>query len=186
MGRRQISLTRTLLEQTAAEIIGYGAKDTGEMGGGAAAAILAAAGTDLLDELERKLSDAPSLRIGDVVVTKSFGLDRRGTRWICHIISIIKHTPQGAWCPEPKRLAQGVRTALEQAAALQARSIAIAALGTGEGRVKPEEAASLMIGAASEFLQRRPEIELEAIFSLPTFRDYEAFQTVLGGDRRLI
>ena len=184
----RISLTRTPLQFTKAEAIAYGAKDTGEMGGGAAAAVLAAAGPQLLAALQQVLAKAPSRRVGGVVVTESFGLVGTGTRYICHVISIIKNIPQGAFCPEPKRLSLGVRGALEACVTRGARSLSISSLGTGEGRVQPGEAAKLMIGAAVEFLRTNSKDAPDVIFSLPTHRDYEAFRAELssqpgaGGD----
>ena len=102
-----VRLTRDPLQILKVDAIGYGAKDTGEMGGGAAAAVLAAAGPELLIELRSKLIGSPR-RVGDVAVTDSFRLQAIGIRWVIHIISIIKHTPQGAYCPQPERLRDGV------------------------------------------------------------------------------
>ncbi|HYG35622.1 MAG TPA: hypothetical protein VEC99_12600 [Clostridia bacterium] len=44
-------LTRDPLQILRVDAIGYGAKDTGEMGGGAAAAVLTAAGPEILTAL---------------------------------------------------------------------------------------------------------------------------------------
>ena len=62
-----------------------------------------------------------------------------------------------------------------------AKSIAISALATGEGRVKPEEAAALMLDPALNALRNLRAWDVTASFSLPTHRDYEAFQTRLEG-----
>jgi len=93
------------------DAIGYGAKDTGEMGGGAAASVLMAAGPEIIPVVRSKLSTS-SRKVGDIVVTESFKLQSLGIRWVVHIISIIKHTPQGAYCPQPERLCDGVANAL--------------------------------------------------------------------------
>lgn len=102
-----VNLTRDPLQTLRVEAIAYGAKDTGEMGGGAAASVLWAAGPELLTALKSKLAKS-ARTIGEVVVTDSFGLHKSGIRWIVHLISIIKHTPQGAYCPHPERLQDGV------------------------------------------------------------------------------
>jgi O-acetyl-ADP-ribose deacetylase (regulator of RNase III) len=168
------TLTGDSLQTLRVDAIGYGAKDTGEMGGGAAASVLTAAGPELLPALRSKLSKS-SLRVGDVVITDSFRLQTSGIRWVAHIISIIKHSPQGAYCPEPERLREGVSSALSAVLKLGARSIAISALGTGEGRVEPRTAARHMLGGVRLFRAAEPRAALEVTFSLPSFRDYEAF-----------
>jgi O-acetyl-ADP-ribose deacetylase len=172
-------LTRDPLQTLRVDAIGYGAKDTGEMGGGAAAAVLAAAGPEVLTALRSKLSGS-SRRVGDVVVTDSFRMSLLGIRWVLHIISIVKHTPQGAYCPQPERLREGIATALREAAELGARSVAFSALGTGEGRVDPHSAASYMVEGVKAFCQSNAA-RMEITFSLPSFRDYEAFSAIVHG-----
>ena len=173
-----VTLTRDPLQLLKVDAIGYGAKDTGEMGGGAAAAVLNAAGVEILKALRSKLADS-SLRVGDVLVTPSFQLEKSGIRCVLHIISIIKHTPQGAYCPEPDRLREGVYNALKIAAENGARSVAFSAPGTGEGRVAPSEAARYMFEGVKNFRPRESGPQLAVTFSLPSFRDYEAFASYL-------
>ena len=174
----EILAERTLLQEMKADALAYGAKDTGEMGGGAAQAVLAAAGPELLPALGAALA-ASTRQIGDAVITDSFRLRARGVRWIVHVLSILKHTPQGAWCPDPDRLYDGVLKGLELAAGKGARSIALSMLGTGEGRVKPRHAARLMVRAARDF--HRSGGTMRVAFALPTFRDHEAVQAELAG-----
>ena len=170
-------LSREPLQTLRVDAIGYGAKDTGDMGGGAAAAVLASAGLEILAELKSKLSASPR-RVGDVIVTPSFGLARGGVRWVIHIVSIIKHTPDGAYCPQPERLRDGVISGLTAVAKLGARSVALSALGTGEGRVDPGLAARNMIEGLREFRRRDAKSEMSVVFSLPSYRDYEAFRSL--------
>lgn len=174
-----VSLTRDPLQVLNVEAVGYGAKDTGEMGGGAAAAILTAAGPEIVPVLKLQLAGLPR-RVGDVALTDSFQLRGSGIKWIIHIISIIKHTPQGAWCPQPTRLADGVSAALTAAADAGARSVAFSALGTGEGRVDPRDAARHMFQGVQAFRQKPGAPELRILFSLPSYRDFEVFQSVLS------
>jgi len=54
--RPSVTLTRDPLQTLQVDAIGYGAKDTGEMGGGAASAVVAAAGPEVLMELQSKLA----------------------------------------------------------------------------------------------------------------------------------
>jgi len=178
---KEIVLERALLEEIPADVIGYGAKDTGEMGGGAAASVLREAGPDLLPALRRELATS-SRQVGEAVLTEAFGLRERGIRWIAHIISIIRNTPEGAWCPRPEKLYDGVLKALELSAGKGARTVALSMLATGEGRVKPVDAASFMIRAVRDFHRRGGE--LSVTLALPTFRDYEAARAVLSGARQ--
>jgi O-acetyl-ADP-ribose deacetylase (regulator of RNase III) len=173
-----VTLTREPLQMLKADAIGYGAKDTGEMGGGAAAAVLTAAGPEILNALRFKLAGS-SLRVGDVVVTPSFKLEASGIRWVLHIVSIIKNTPQGAYCPQPERLRDGICSALKLAAQAGARLVAFSALGTGEGRVEPRVAARYMLDGVSAYRQTEARAELAVSFSLPSYRDYEAFASVM-------
>ena len=174
-----VSLTRELLQTLSVDAIAYGAKDTGEMGGGALAAVLAAAGPQLLGAVSSELATT-SRNVGTVVVTEAFGLRTNGVRWIVHIVSIIKHTPQGAYCPQPERLRDGVAAALHAVSRLGARSIAISALATGEGRVAPLAAAGFMLDGVRLFSTETPDADLDVTFSLPSHRDYLAFQSLLS------
>ena len=173
---RNILLERGVLEEMTVDVVAYGAKDTGEMGGGAAAAILGAAGPELLVALRAELARS-TRQVGEAVLTDAFGLRKRGIRWIAHVISIIKNTPEGAWCPHPEKLHDGVLKALELSAQKGARSIAFSMLGTGEGRVPPADAARSMLRAVQEF--HRKGGSLEVTFALPTFRDFDAAQRAL-------
>jgi O-acetyl-ADP-ribose deacetylase (regulator of RNase III) len=173
----KVDLTRERLPFLQVDAIAYGAKDTGEMGGGAAAAIVAAAGSKLIEETRRKLA-ATTRRVGVAVVTDSFKLRQSGIKWICHIISIITKTSQGDWCPYPEKLYDGVRAGLMLVLETGATSIALSALATGEGRVRPEDAARLMLTAIRDFQEIPANRRLKVILSLPTFDDYEAFESV--------
>jgi O-acetyl-ADP-ribose deacetylase (regulator of RNase III) len=171
-----VELTRERLPFLDVEAIGYGAKDTGEMGGGAASAIVAAAGAELIDAVRVKLAKTDR-RVGDAVVTDAFGLRKSGIKCICHIVSIITRTSQGDWCPYPDKLYDGTKSGLRQVLEAGAQSIAISALATGEGRVKPEDAARLMLTAVRDFQREPANRKLKIVFSLPTYEDYEAFES---------
>ena len=173
-----IILTRDPLQILKVDAIGYGAKDTGEMGGGAAAAVLAAAGPEILNELRSKLANSPR-RVGDVAVTDSFKLQAVGIRWVIHIISIIKHTPQGAYCPQPERLRGGVCAALAAASKMGARSVALSALGTGEDRIESRDVARYTLDGVRAFRELQDGAALAVTLSLPSYRDYEAFNSVI-------
>jgi len=157
--------------------VAYGAKDTGAMGGGAAAAILAASGQQLIAEAQKKLANT-SRRVGDAVVTGAFGLEKFGILSVCHIVSIITGTSQGDWCPYPDKLYDGVRRGLKLLGLEGPQTVGMSALGTGEGRVKPADAARFMLTAIRDH-QREPGRRMHVVLSLPTYEDYEAFEDFL-------
>ena len=57
--------------------------------------------------------------------------------------------------------------------------MAFSALGTGEGRVEPQAAATLMLNGVRDYYQTELNTGVAVMFSLPTYRDYEAFSAVL-------
>jgi O-acetyl-ADP-ribose deacetylase (regulator of RNase III) len=174
----RITLTRVPLPEGGADMIAYGAKDTGGMGGGAAQAILKAAGEELQDALRKELARS-SRKVGTVVVTRSFRLEQTGPFWIAHIVSIIRNTPQGAWCPEPERLADGVYRTLEEAERLGLIHVTFSALGTGEGRVPPLTTARIMSDSVMRYFRTVRDSLLSVKFSLPSDRDFDAFSRYL-------
>ena len=169
-----VEIVRDRLPFLKVDAIAYGAKDTGEMGGGAAAAIIAAAGSKIMDELRRKLADT-TRQVGIAILTDSFKLRKIEIQWVCHIITIITKTPQGDWCPYPDRLYDGMRSCLEQVYGAGAKSIAISALATGEGRIKPIDAARYMLSAIRDFQTEPSHRTLRIVLSLPSYDDYIAF-----------
>jgi O-acetyl-ADP-ribose deacetylase (regulator of RNase III) len=173
-----IILARDRLEAVQADAYGYGAKDTGEMGGGAASSIVAGCGEGVLEAVRIELAKTSRL-VGTAVITDGFNLRKRGVKYILHIVSIIKDTPQGAYCPTPELLPLGVETALKLAYSKGCRSVALAALATGEGRVPPSDAARYMLTGVSQF-QATYKADLDITFCLPTASDHEAFQTMLN------
>jgi len=71
-----------------------------------------------------------------------------------------------------------VLSALTTAAELGANSLALSALGTGEGRVEPRVAAAYMLDGVRAFRGNEGRAKLAVTFCLPSFRDYEAFRAV--------
>lgn len=171
-----IELSDRYLQDVSAELLCYGAKDTGEMGGGAAAALLRACGPQLENWQKLALS-VLDRQIGCVAFTAPGDLAPK-VQGIAHIVSIIKHTPQGSWCPNPERLSGGVERALNFARNVGWRTVALSALGTGEGRVEFEEAAHLMLQGWRAYRQEHRDWPLQVIFALPNENDYQAFAKV--------
>lgn len=172
-----IELSERPIQECKAELLGYGAKDTGEMGGGASLALSLAGGPQLAEMATVALT-ATNKQIGDVAFTSSLKLEREGVLALAHIVSINKHTPEGAWCPRPELLDNGVQRALEFARNVQLHSVAFSALGTGEGRVSPSDSARYMFAAIYRYRMENPDWPLAVTISLPTPVDFQAFQQV--------
>ncbi|MCW8138714.1 MAG: hypothetical protein KIT58_07405 [Planctomycetota bacterium] len=104
---RRPTLSRAPLQRMKVEMIVYGAKDTGEMGGGAAAAVLAATGPG--SPAGRAALAAAPRRLGEVVATRGFG--PRGARdppgGTSHPITIKDTQIRGGGAPTPSGSAPG-------------------------------------------------------------------------------
>ncbi len=82
------------------------------------------------------------------------------------------------------RSRDGVCAGLIAASKAGARTVAISALGTGEGRVPPSDAARYMLEGVRAFRQSAGASDLAVAFSLPSFRDYKAFSSVVQSHER--
>jgi O-acetyl-ADP-ribose deacetylase (regulator of RNase III) len=171
----RIELTRERIENVNTEAICYGAKDTGDMGGGAANAVYQSCGPEVLTAARKALART-NRQVGDVVVTPAY--DHPVTLYVAHLITIKTGTSQGNWCPEPARLGESVYRALIMLER-RAETIAFSSLGTGEGRAQPDEIARLMVGGTRDYFRDYPESPLKVLFSLPDYEDYQAFQRAL-------
>jgi O-acetyl-ADP-ribose deacetylase (regulator of RNase III) len=172
----RINLCRDRLENAGTEAVCYGAKDTGEMGGGAAIALSLTCGPELLADLRYRLAQT-GREVGEVVITEAY--DHPRASLVGHIISIKTSTPEGDWCPAPERLGDGVYRAL-QALQDQAQTVAFSCLATGEGRAQPGQVASLMLGATRRYFKDHPDSDMKVLFCLPSYRDYQAFERALA------
>lgn len=172
----RISLSQQVLQESGAEMVAYDAKDSGHIEG----SLGLCAGPQLESAWREKLAGS-SRELGQAYLTPAFGqLARSGTLWVGHIITIIRHTPEGSWCPRPELLARGVETVLRLAEHRQISRVAFCALGTGEGRVPPERCAKILIEAARKHQREFPESDMRITFCLPADRDYQAFNQVLA------
>ena len=66
---------------------------------------------------------------------------------------------------------------LEQLARDNAGTVAMSALATGEGRVKPADAAKFMLSAIRDH-QLGQGKKVHVVLSLPAYEDYEAFEAL--------
>ena len=172
----RLSLSQEVLQESGAEMVVYDAKDNGEIEG----SLGLAAGPQLESAWRLQLAES-TRELGQAHLTPAFGqLERRGPRWVGHIITIIQDTPQGPCCPRPEGLAEGVESILSQAEQHRVSRVAFTALGTGLGRVPPERCARILIEAVRKHQREHPESQMRVTFCLPVDRDYQAFQQVLA------
>ena len=119
-----------------ADAIVNSADPRGTMTEGVAATIKAAGG----DEIEREAVAKAPLTVGTAVATTAGSLQNL---YIIHVA--VAGDPGGASSPENVRLAASA--ALKLADALKIESLAIPGLGTGVGKVSPDESAAAIIDA---------------------------------------
>ena len=106
-------------------------------GGGVAAAISRAAGP----ELDRESRERAPIGLGEAVETTA---GKMPARWVIHAATMELGGPTSGEIIE-----RATRSTLERAEQLGCRSVALVAFGTGVGGFPMDEAARLMVAAAS-------------------------------------
>jgi O-acetyl-ADP-ribose deacetylase (regulator of RNase III) len=145
-------------------------------GGGVAGAIARAAGPELQRVSDELIAFRGPLATGEAVATDSFGLPARK---VIHAVGPV-HGRHGG--DEAALLAAAHRSAIEVAAGLGLRSIALPAISCGIYGYPLEEAAPIAISATAEALDAAPEIGL-ARFCLFGDRELSAFEHALADAR---
>lgn len=173
-----VEFVRTPIQEVRCDALAFGAKNTGEIGGGPAEAIFRAAGPELLQAGRDALAKTDR-QVGAVAVTRAFNLEEHGVKWICHVVANIRQDPDETLCPRPERLTDGVYKALDLIRELGGESIAFAAMGTGGGRVPPERVAQYMLAGVDRYQRRYGSRDPKVVFSLPSYRVLEAFRKCL-------
>ena len=107
-------------------------------GGGVAAAIQRAGGP----EVERESRERAPIGLGDAVETTAGDMP---ARWVIHAATMELGGPTSAEIIE-----RATRSALQVAERLGCKSLALVAFGTGVGGFPLDEAARIMVGAATE------------------------------------
>ncbi|MFM7271273.1 MAG: macro domain-containing protein [Actinomycetes bacterium] len=127
------------LTQQTVDAIVNAANEGLRAGGGVCGAIFAAAGPGLAEACE-PLAPCPT---GEARTTPGFALP---ARWIVHAVGPVW---QGGATGEPAQLAAAYRSALEEAAAVGARSIAFPAISTGIYGYPLEPATEIAVAAGA-------------------------------------
>jgi O-acetyl-ADP-ribose deacetylase (regulator of RNase III) len=144
------------------DAIANAANDRLWMGAGVAGAIKRAGG----DEIEREAVAKGPIPVGDAVAT---GAGRLPARWVVH----------GAVMGQDLRTDAGLverttRRCLEVADALEAKSLALPAFGTGVGGFPLDECARIMVGVARAYEPRSLERIVFAVFGDDARQAFEA------------
>ena len=160
----QVTLTVGDILVAEADVIVNAANTDMIMGGGVAREILNEAGSEIEDEA---MDHAP-VSVGDVVVTSAGEL---GARPIVHVAVVGDMEPDLYEC---------TRRVLEAAAELDAHSLAMPAIGTGNAGVEPAVAAPNICQAIKDFIDETGSgMEIQLI----VYQDemYEAFEGAMAG-----
>ncbi len=159
-----LTLSHRLLEDSGAEMVVTGIDHDGRMKGATAQAILATAGAEIQSAARERLARSERA-LGTVVVTDSFALSSRGTRWVGHVVSTPKYTSES-----PGWLSRAMTNLFEVTRSYQVGQVGLTALGTSGG-IEAPVAARLMLEAAKAY--SGPALHL--IFCLPSAQVFEAF-----------
>jgi O-acetyl-ADP-ribose deacetylase (regulator of RNase III) len=108
--------------------------------------------------------------LGGAIITTAGTLAARA---VIHAISIDAHRRTSA-----EAIDSAVRSAMERAREIGAKSIAFPALGTGVGGFPLEEASLITVTAVRETLPRVPTLE-QVVFALRGAAPYHAFQVAI-------
>lgn len=138
---RDITILQGSLLEVEAQAIVNAANSHGLMGGGVAGIIRRAAGSQVEDEARRQ---AP-IPVGAAVLTSG---GRTRFAGIIHAPTM----PEPSMRIPPENVGLATRAALQLADDHGFTSLAIPGMGTGVGRVVPEEAAAMMIEEILEFI----------------------------------
>ncbi len=151
IGKSSITVVWDSIVHSKAEVIVSSDDCQLSMGGGVSRAIREAAGKDLAWDARKMVSGRRPPRPGDILVTSA---GRLPAKYLLHAVTL-------AWAesdlPKEAIIRQATRKALDTMRALDCRSIAFPALGTGVAQIPPVVAASEMATViASPFSTTNP------------------------------
>ena len=128
------------LTQVAVDAIVNPANSFGKMGGGVAGAIKRAGGR----EIEQEAVARAPIAVGEAVATTAGKLS---ARFVIHAPTMEKPTQRTT----AEKVKQAVAAALRTADSLGVRTLAFPGMGTGVGKVPPNEAAKAMVSVIRSF-----------------------------------
>lgn len=156
------------ITKASAEAIVNAANSELWMGGGVAGAIKSEGG----ESIEREAMAQAPIEPGQAASTGAGRLPDP-IRWVIHAATMGPDLRTSG-----ELIASATRSALECAASVGARSVALPAMGTGVGGFSMEEAARLMVAEARTFADRDGRLE-RVVFIVRDERARTAFEAVL-------
>ena len=124
MRNRTVLAVEGDLTAASTDVIVNAANEHLRHGGGVAAALAREGGEGFVEESERWVVENGPLRSGHAAVTRGGGLR---ARWVVHVVGPRYRAGQD----NPALLREAVRAALEESAAIGARTVAMLAISTG-------------------------------------------------------
>jgi O-acetyl-ADP-ribose deacetylase (regulator of RNase III) len=132
------------------EAIVNAANGKGPMGFGVAGAIGEAGGLELRNAVRRICEANGGYKEGDCYVSPSGDLAKRGIKAVYHAVTM--EYPGGPTSLDI--VGRAMRATLDKAVSDGIKSIAFPGLGTGVGRLNPQQVASKMVGIAESYSDR--------------------------------
>lgn len=137
---------RSLLE-LAVDAIVNPANSSGRMGGGVAGAIKKVGG----EQIEKEAMAQAPIAVGEAVLTTAGKLP---AKFVIHAPTMEKPAQK----TNPEKVFRATTAALELARKKKLKSLAFPGMGTGTGKVNPEDAAKAIIDAIHNFADKEIEI----------------------------
>jgi O-acetyl-ADP-ribose deacetylase (regulator of RNase III) len=166
-----IELVRGDITSLEVDAVVNAANEQLQLGAGVAGAVRRRGGPRIQEECDR-IGGCPT---GDAVVTGGGGLP---ARWVIHAVGPVW---RGGGSGEEELLASAVRSALDRAEEIGAKSVALPAISTGIYGFPLEKAAEISVAEARRFAHEATAVE-RIVFCLFDDRAYAVFRKALGGE----
>lgn len=144
----QLQVLQGDISSDASDVIVNSTNSSLTLEGGGVAGALSRRGGPALQQICTKAVSGKQAQSGTVVITKTVNVGQLKCKAIFHIVFEGK---------DKKKLTKIFRNCLEQAEANRYTSIAFPAIGTGVHGFPPTEAASAMVAALKDFVQKHPK-----------------------------
>jgi O-acetyl-ADP-ribose deacetylase len=171
-GGRLLEVAQGDITRVAADALVNAANSALVPGGGVDGAIHRAGGPAILRELERLHGRSRHCPTGDAVIT---GAGILPARWVIHAVGPVW---AGGNAGEPDLLAAAYGAAMDRAAEVGARSIALPAISCGVYGYPVAAAAQVALGTVAGRLRASPSV-VKATFVLFSFDTFEVFRAAL-------
>jgi O-acetyl-ADP-ribose deacetylase (regulator of RNase III) len=174
VGKTKLEIASGDITELEVDAITSAANTELRMGAGVAGAIKRVGG----DAVEKEAMLQGPIQIGEAVATTGHDLK---ARWVIHAAVMGPDLQTNA-----DAIARATRSALACAERCHARSIAMPALGTGDGGFPLYQCAAIMVSETVAYLKAKPRTALRHVmFSVYTDAARAAFKNALAGTSRV-